>query len=178
MKRFIASLIAGLMILVPSSALAEEDLEARIEALEERVAALEALIGTVPEQEEMDPGLAGIGINEDEGYLTFKRFEIVPTYDDGEAVMLYFDFFNNSGETASAIDAFSVQVFQHGREQNYAIVDSNDAYSDRGVEFRSGADPVEVAFALEIQDRSDIIVSLTPYYPFGGTTEEFTLSLE
>lgn len=186
MKRIIASLIVGIMIIAPSSALAEEDLEARVTALEERVAALEAQIGAppegvsaVPEQEKIDPGTVETGMINNGSSLTFKRFELAKDYNDEDIVILYFDFFNGSGETTSASYEFEVKVFQNGREQEEAFITEIEAGQERYTEFRSGADPVEVAYASHIQDLSDIIVNISdPFFSNEDDFVEFMLSLE
>lgn len=185
MKRLAVLSMVCLLAGVPITVMASEDLEARVAALEERVAALEAQIGAAPkgvsaapEQETVDPGTVETGIVSNGCSLTFKRYEVAQDYSDEDVVILYFDFFNGSGKTTSAGDEFSVKVFQNGREQDMAIVTGNDAVGDHSVEFRSGADPVEVGFARELQDMSDIIVSLSPLFSWDEDPVEFTLSLE
>lgn len=185
MKRLAVLSMVCLLAGVPITVMASEDLEARVAALEERVAALEAQIGAapkgvsaVPEQETVDPGTVETGIIDDGCSLAFKRAETVQDSNGEYIVILYFDFFNGSGDTTTAELKFSVKVFQNGREQDYAFVTGNQAIRDSSVEFRSGADPVEVAFARKVQDMSDIIVCLEPFISWGQNTVEFTLSLE
>lgn len=185
MKRIIASLIAGIMIIAPSSALAEEDLEARVTALEERVAALEAQIGAPPEgvsavQEKEPESLEDVetGMVVNGSSLSFKRVEVVKAEDGKDAVILYFDYQNESGKTSSAGNDFYVQIFQNGREMDSASVYDNQAIHDNYTEFRSGAGAFEIAVAREIQDMSDIIVNISSFTDWDVEDVEFTVSLE
>ena len=185
MKRIVVLSVVGLLAITPITAMASEDLEARVSALEEKVAALEAQIGAAPKgvssvsgQETVDPGTVETGIIEDGCSLTFKRHEIAQNYSGEDIVILYFDFFNGSGKTTSANYEFVVKVFQDGREQDETIAFDTEVPNERYREFRSGADAVEVAYASELQDMSDIIVCLEPSISWGQNTVEFTLSLE
>lgn len=180
MKKLI--ILITIMAFMPMTVHAE-DLETRVQALEERVAALEAQLNTapsdVPEQEKVDPGTVETGMVENGCSLTFKRFEVSKDYSDNDIVILYFDFFNGSGETKSAEYAFEVKVFQNGREQPECIAFDSDAGKERYTEFRSGAGPVEVAYASKIQDTSDIIVNISnPFISNGDDFVEFALSLK
>lgn len=174
--KFLVSLMVGMLMISPISAQADDtDLEARIAALEERVAALEAQVNTAPE----DSGTGETEMVENGRSLTFKRFEISKDYSGDDIVILYFDFFNGSDRTTSADHSFEVKVFQNDREQPESIAFDCDAGDERYTEFRSGADPVEVAYASSIQDMSDIIVNVSnPFISNGDDFVEFTLSLE
>lgn len=185
--KILVSLMAGMLMLSPIIAHADDsDLEARIAALEERVAVLEAQINAspegvsaVPEQKEVNPGTVETGMVDDGCSLTFKRFEVSENYSGESIVILYFDFFNGSGRTTSADYKFEVKVFQNDREQSETISFDNEAGRERYTEFRSGADPVEVAYASNIQDMSDIIVNISnPFISNEDDFVEFTLSLE
>ena len=175
-NKLIIGFLVGLMAIAPVTAYAaDSDLEARIAALEERVTALEALIGSTPEESGTDETeMVKNGCS-----LTFKRFEISKDYSGDDIVILYFDFFNDSGRTTSADYSFEVKVFQNDKEQSESISFDNEAGDERYTEFRSGADPVEVAYASNIQDMSDIIVNISnPFIGSGDDFVEFTLSLE
>jgi len=185
--KILVSLMVGMLILSPITAYSNDtDLETRVQALEERVAALEAQINVspegvsaVPEQKEVDPGTVETGMVDDGCSLAFKRFEVSEDYSGDSIVILYFDFFNGSGRTTSADYKFEVKVFQNDREQSESIAFDNEAGKERYTEFRSGADPVEVAYASNIQDMSDIIVNISnPFISNGDDFVEFTLSLE
>lgn len=183
MKKLIA--LIAIMTLMPMTVHAD-NLEARVQALEERVAALEAQlnatpesVSAVPEQKEVDPGTVETGMVDDGCSLTFNRFEVSENYSGENIVILYFDFFNGSGRTTSADYKFEVKVFQNDREQPECIAFDSDAGKERYTEFRSGADPVEVAYASEIQDMSDIIVNISnPFISNGDDFVEFALSIE
>ena len=184
LKRILACAVAAAMLCMPVSAAETEDLLKRIEDLEARVSALEAQSGTTPEgvsaapeQEagELEPvetGMTAAGCT-----LEFKRWEFGKSDDGKDVVIMYFDFTNESGENKSAGNAFYVKIFQHDREMETAYLDDNQAYSDKYVEFRSGAAPVEVAFASEIGDTSDIIVNISSFIDWNAEDVEFALSL-
>lgn len=186
MKKLIALTITGLMLLSPFSALADDDLEARVAALEDRVAALEAqLSGSAPEgvaaapdQEPVEVGTVGTGIVAGGCSLEYVDYEVTKSYDDHDCVVLYFDFTNGSGETTSANMAFYMEVFQNGKEQEFAVVSNNQAYDDRDTDLRSGAEPLRIAFASEIEDMSDIIVNLSSSLDWNAEDIEFSLSLQ
>lgn len=183
MKRFIALALAGVLTIAPMTTPAEEaDLQKQIDALTARVEALEAQIGIksedVSEQTEMDTVTGETEITKHGCTLKFKRYEVSQNYSGEDIVILYFDFFNDSGKTKSADHEFVVKVFQNGREQYETISFDNDAGHDRYTEIRSGTDAIEVAYASELQDMSDIIVNLSPFIGSSDEFVEFTLSLE
>lgn len=185
MKEFITLTITGILLLSPFSAFADDDLEARVAALEDRVAALEAqLAGSAPEgvaaapdQEVADVGDVETGIVADGCSLEYAGFEVTKSYDDCDCVVIYFDFTNGSGETKNAMSTFHMDVFQHGKEQDFAIVSENEAMDDNDTDLRSGADPLRVAFGAKLEDMSDIIVSV---HPMSRSVDEveWSLSLE
>ena len=185
MKNLIAISLIGVLALTPLTAFADESsLEERIAALEERVSNLEAQLNTpegasaVHKQEEIAPETVETGMVEAGCSLTFKRFELSKDYSGKDIVILYFDFFNDSGSTKSADHAFEVKVFQNDREQPESFSFDSDAGTERYTELRSGADPVEVAYASTIQDMSDIIVNISnPFISGGDNFIEFSLSL-
>lgn len=177
---------AVLAVAITTTAFAgDADLEARITALEERVAALEAQIGAppegvsaVPEQETVPPADVETGIVTADGCsLEYKDFAVTKSYDGYDCVALYFDFFNGSGESTSAMLKFYMTVYQNGKEQPFAAISKDQAFDDRDTKLRSGADPLRVCFASMLEDDSDIIVNLK-------TTDrsvdevEFTLSIK
>jgi len=63
-------------------------------------------------------GLAGCGASEPkepDHTLTFKEGKMV-TMNDTDYVGIFFDYTNNSGETAIPCDAINVKAFQNGKE--------------------------------------------------------------
>ena len=187
MKKLIALSLAGLLTCIPFSTLADDtDLEARVDALEERVAALEAqLAGSPPEgvtaapdQEVTDVGNVETGLVSNNCSLEYTGFEVAKTYDDHDCVVLYFDFMNGSGETTTASREYTVTVFQNGKEQDFGIVSDNEPNHDWQTEIRSGSDPLMVAYASEIQDMSDIIVRIKSGTDYSIEPVEFTVPLE
>jgi len=185
MKKLVVLSFVGFLAVTPITAMANEDLEARIAALEERVSALEAQASVVPdgvsavqdsepaELEDVETGMVAGGCS-----LSFKRAEVAKDNSGNDAVIMYFDFTNESGDNKSAGDAFYVKIFQHDREMSYASVYDNPAVDDKYTEFRSGADPVEVGFASEIADTSDIIINISSMEDWEAEDVEFTVSLE
>lgn len=184
-RKLVAALLLGSIMMAMSVKADEAELLARIEALEARVSALEAKAGIAPEgtaatqeqetvqQEDVETGMVVNNCS-----LAFKRAELGKTYDNKDAVILYFDFTNGSGETTSAGYEFFVKVYQNNREQETATIMDNQAFNDRFVEFRSGADTVEVAFASLISDKSDIIVNISSMSDWDMEDVEFSVSLE
>lgn len=164
-----AFVVAAAFLALSAPAFAEDsDLLARIEALEERVAVLEASIGSapeevsaVPDQEVVQPASVGTGIVTEGGCsLEYKDFAVTQSYDGHDCVAVYFDFFNGSGETTSAMLEFYMTVFQNGKEQPFAVLSGDQAYDDRDTSLRSGADTMRVCFASMLEDDSDIIINL------------------
>ena len=159
--------VASLCMAVPAAA-EDADLLARVEALEERVASLEAQLSSTPsgvsaapEQEVVPPGDVETGIVTEGGCsLEYRDFAVTQSYDGKDCVALYFDFFNGSGETTSALYEFHMTVYQNGREQPFAVLSGDQAYDDRDTTLRSGADAIRVCFASMLEDDSDIIVNL------------------
>lgn len=186
MKKLIALVVTGIMLLSPFTAFADDDLEARVAALEEKVADLEAqLAGSVPEgvtaapvQEVADVGEVETGIVSNNCSLEYVDFEVSKTYDDFDCVIVYFDFINGSGETSQAADEFRVDVFQNGVEQEFGTVSDNQADKDWYTKVRSGSDALRVAYTSKIGDMSDIIVSLRSSSDYNMDPVEFTLALE
>lgn len=188
MRKVVALLITGIMLLTSFTAFADDDLEARVAALEEKVAALEAqLTGSVPEgvsaapvQEVADVGEVETGMVANGCSLEYVEYEIGKTYDDQDCVILYFDFINGSGETSYARREFNITVFQHDKEQGYATLSfgTNQADTDVNTELRSGAAPLRVAFTSLIGDTSDIIVRIESNRDYDVEPIEFSLSLE
>lgn len=190
-KKIVALLIAASMACAPAAVHAAEDTDARIAALEERVAALEELVSmltgpgvsTAPQKEAGEPtpiGESGVGIQANGCTLTYTGFELGKSYDDHDAVIVNFDFTNNSGESTCAFYEFYMKVFQHDREVEFATISSgvSQGFDDRDTEIRSGAEPIAVAFASKIDDTSDIIVRLESSRDWSAEPVEFTISLE
>ena len=190
-KKIVALLIAVSMACAPAAVHAAEDTDARIAALEERVAALEELVSMLtgpgvsaaPQEEAGEPapiGENGIGLTANGCTLTYTGFELGKSYDDHDAVIVNFEFTNNSGTNTSALYEYYMKVFQHGREVEFATISSgvSQAYDDRDTEIRSGSEPIAVAFASKIDDTSDIIVNLSSSRDWDVEPIEFTISLE
>lgn len=184
MKKLALLLTASLAFAAPVFG-ADADLEARIAALEERVAVLEAQIGGVPDgvskapdQEVVPAGDVETGIVTAGGCsLEYKDFALTQSYDGHDCVAIYFDFFNGSGETTSAMYEFYMTVYQNGKEQPFAVLSGDQAYDDRDTTVRSGTDPMRVCFASMLEDDSDIIVNLKAADRSVGEIE-FALSLK
>ena len=185
MKKSAALLLAGAMVLSPVSVLANDDLEARVVALEERVAVLESQLGLsgsdVPADDgDVDLEERGDLVFESDGCsLWYRDFEIVKDYQGGDAIVLYFDFANSSDRNRSAMMTFNVQVFQNGKETGLAVVaQSIPEYNDSVAQVMPGADPVRVAFISKLEDLSDVIVRISPLVSLGGDYIEIPLSLQ
>ncbi|MBR2999558.1 MAG: DUF5067 domain-containing protein [Oscillospiraceae bacterium] len=184
MRKLALLMAASLALAVPVFG-SDTDLESRIAALEERVAALEAQIGgapdgvsKAPDQEAIDPGTVETGMVSEGCSLSYKRAELGKTYNGEDCVILYFDYVNGSGETSAAGFDFYVKVFQNNREQDSATVSDNPAIKEKNTEYRSGAGPIEVAYASMITDTSDIIVNISSMKDFFAEDVEFSVSLE
>lgn len=183
-KLIIMAMTASLAMSVPVFA-EDADLASRMEALEERVSALEAQLGAppdgvskVPAQEVVPPADVETGIITEGGCsLEYKDFALTQSYDGHDCVALYFDFFNGSGETTSAFLEFHMTVYQNGREQPFAVLSGDDAFDERDTTLRSGADPLRVCFASMLEDDSDIIVNLKAS-DYSVDEVEFSLSLK
>lgn len=186
MRKVVALLITGIMLLTSFTAFADDDLEARVAALEEKVAALEAqLAGSVPEgvtaapvQEVADVGEVETGLVSNNCSLEYTDFEVTKTYDDIDCVVLYFDFINGSGETTTASREYNVTVFQNGKEREHGVVSGNEPGHDWFTEMRSGSASLKVAYVGEIQDMSDVIVRIQSGTDYSIEPIEFTLALE
>ena len=174
-NKLLSALLIGILVMAPMPAYAEDtDLEARVAALEERVAALEAqLSGSASQEEEAETSeysLTAAGAT-----LTYKRCEVGKDMWDNDAVILYFDFTNNSEETGAAGNFFILKAYQHDIEIDLT------AFMPDGVtwhtELRPGAAPAEVGFAFKISDTSDIILQMKSFKDHSIDPIEFPISL-
>lgn len=184
-RKIVTVLMLAALAITPVTARAEDDLEARISALEERVAALEAqLAGSVPEgvsgvPEQTAgevPSLADIntGMVSSGSSLQYKRCEVGQDLFGADCVILYFEYINESGETAATSDDFYLKAYQHDIEIDSVVLEGTDWYT----ELRSGAAPIEVTYGFEISDTSDVIVNMSSADDYSMEPIEFTVSLE
>lgn len=184
----LAMLSLACMLAFPMTVHAEDAdriaaLEEAVAALEQRVAALEggaapAGVSATPAQEAVTPAAVETGIEYNGCSAEFVDHEVSVSYDDGSpCVILYFDYFNGSGETKHFSNSFSIQVFQHGKEMKWTIGKDNQECLESSTDLRSGADPLRVASAYKIEDQSEIIVSIKGHGS-GDAPLEFTVSLE
>ena len=185
MKKLKLALLAATLSMSMTAFGEGADLIERIESLEQRVAALEAKgnetpdgVSEVPAQEVIDIADVETGISVDGCSLEYEKCEVVKDYQDNDCALVYFNFTNGSGETAAAGYKFSVTVYQHNKEVESAIVSGHQAASDIATKLRSGAAPLEVAFARKLEDLSDIIISISAIGHYDLDPVEFTVSLE
>lgn len=176
MKKLIALTLAGMMVMTPFTAFAEDaNLEARVAALEEKVAALEAqLSGSAPEGVAAAPDAPAVdGIEYDGCRLEYVDNKIID-----DCVMLYFDFFNDSDEIRHSTNSFEVSAFQNGVELE-DIGLSDDAYYDQRTDLQPGGGPLRVGFAFKIDGHSDIDVRILGFSDIlQEHPAEFTVTLE
>ena len=184
----LAMLSLACMLAFPMTVHAEDAdriaaLEEKVAALEQRVAALEggtpAGVSEAPAQEVFEPaGTVETGLQYDGMSMEYTDFEITTDQSDVPCVILYFDYYNGSGETKHFTNSFDVTAFQHGKEMKHAYPSSNQAWLDTATDLRSGADTLRVGVSFAITDQSEIIVNISGFAGKGGDPVEFTLALE
>lgn len=184
----LAMLSLACMLAFPMTVHAEDAdriaaLEEKVAALEQRVAALEgttpAGVSEAPAQESFElTGTVETGMQYDGFSMEYVDFEITTDQSDVPCVILYFDYFNGSGETKHFSNSFDVTAFQHGKEMEPAYPSSNQAWQDTTTDLRSGADPLRVGVSFAITDQTEIIVSIEGFAGRGDGPVEFTLALE
>lgn len=103
MKRKICALLAVLMMLVCGS------------------------VGVAAEQPEVD---GDIIFNVGEQVFEFLRYDISTDYQGNLAIILSFDYTNNSKEPNMAAYDFHVQVFQHGIEKDSCVIDYDSQWGE------------------------------------------------
>jgi hypothetical protein len=163
-----------MMALSPITVLADDtELEARVVALEERVASLEAQLNIQEvaemESEEATEKAFDLYFEDEDCILSYDGYETVHDTQGKPAIITYFYFTNNSDETKTAMAAFSVKVFQHGKEMSPAYISQHiQEESDSFAQVMPGADPIRVAFVSKLDDMSDVIVRVGPLFDFGG----------
>ena len=98
---------------------------------------------------------------EPEHTLTFKEGRLV-TINDTEYVGIFFDYTNNSGETALPCEAINVKAFQNGTELNVVVYTGNkiDGAIQCDASVQTGM-TAEVIWAFEPQDHSTVSVECT-----------------
>lgn len=184
----LAMLSLACMLAFPMTVRAEDAdriaaLEEKVAALEQRVAALEggtpAGVSEAPAQEVVAPPAdVETGLEYDGCTLEYVGCEVTTDRYDKPCVVLYFDYFNGSGETRSYYGSYTVKAFQYGKQMDLTGVSDNEAFDNLHTELRSGADTLRVANCFSIDDTSEIIVSLKGIYDFDNDPVEFTVSLE
>lgn len=175
MKKLVALSLAGLLACTPVTVFADDaDLEARVTALEEKVAALEAqLSGSAAGSAASDDAIEYDGCT-----LEYKDYTIDTDYEGDDAIILYFDFFNGSEDTTSFYSSFDVSMFQNGKEAAITDFPDDPASHDRITDLQPDAGPIQIATCFKLTDHSDVIVSMKPLFDFDYEPVEFTLSLE
>jgi hypothetical protein len=192
MKRLVAMVLAGMMVLSPIAVYADDaDLEARVAALEERVAALEAqLSGQETTENQQDtgadttdaiqtvPAQSDTFIEYEGCSLQYVDYEIVQDRQGNNVLVTYFDFSNNSEKTKSAVWSFSVKVFQHGKETGTAYLSGIQEHTDCTAEIMPGSGPLRVAYLDKLDDMSDAIVRVSPLISLGDNYIDINLSFQ
>ena len=104
--------------------------------------------------EEADP-TAPIKVECDEGVLEYLSYEMTSDYEGNPAILIHFNYTNNSDQSAMAQSYFYPQVFQNGVECDMAmLLDSPEAYSNLSKEIQPGT-TLEVAFPYALQDTTN-----------------------
>lgn len=171
MKKGIVALLLSVCILTPvyaednSERIAE--IESRIEELNQELADLNAELKTLKN----DGGFT----YEAEGHsYTYLKHEV--TEHNGEDyVVFYFDYTNNSGETAYCDSVVSTEVFQDGVQLTGYSWIGNEAMENKMKKVQSGAS-LEIAQGYKLTSKNDITFYIGNRYDFNP--EEYTFSLE
>lgn len=104
--------------------------------------------------EEADP-TAPIKVECDEGVLEYLSYEMTSDYEGNPAILIHFNYTNNSDQSAIAQSYFYPQVFQNGVECDMAmLLDAPEAYSNLSKEIQPGT-TLEVAFPYVLQDTTN-----------------------
>lgn len=107
-----------------------------------------------PVEEEADP-TAPVKVECDEGMLEYLSYEMISDYEGNPAILIHFNYTNNSDQSAMAQSYFYPQLFQNGVECEMAILsDSPEAYSNLIKEIQPGT-TLEVGFPYTLQDTTN-----------------------
>ena len=148
MKRLFALLMAALMLL-----------------------SLAACGGTPDKTDAKDGGDAvDMTHQENEGdlgdyHIKFTGFELAKDYEDNDALLVHYDFTNNSEETTSAGVALILKAFQNGVQLETAIVTDVEGVDNTLKEIRPGAS-IDVTEAFELTDTTTVELELTELISF------------
>ena len=182
-KRLISLLTVCIIAAFPAAALAgEPDLESRLSALEARVAALEAIIGSDPSagapaaETESLQELPDISLDDGEHSIKYAGSELSKDYEGNDVVVVYFDYINGSADTSCAGFDFLIKAFQNKRQLEGTAMDDNQPCDDYYNEFQSGADTIRVGNAFLISDTSDVTVNIVSLMNPTADPVEFTVS--
>lgn len=104
------------------------------------------------EQQEVN---GDISIVSSDKILNYDHYEL-QTDDDGKpAIVIYFEFTNNTDEAKSASSSYWFDVFQNGIERDSTTIPNNDSFSDglhyHVTDIKNGA-TVNTCFACELDD--------------------------
>ncbi len=104
------------------------------------------------EQQEVN---GDISIVSSDKILNYDHYEL-QTDDDGKpAIVIYFEFTNNTDEAKSASSSYWFDVFQNGIERDSTTIPNNDSFSDglhyHVTDIKNGA-TVNTCFARELDD--------------------------
>lgn len=195
MKRLVAMVLAGMMVLSPITVYADDaDLEARVAALEERVAALEAQLSapetetTAPEtettaEETEAPDSNDIDFDnmyriDSNGCTMYYEKSAIDADPYGEPCFYAYGYFvNNSSSRQTASTAFRFDAYQDGVELKEMFYSLNEAYKNHSTFILPGADPLYVAFGFELRNTvSDVILTINPMFSL-SKEDAFSMTL-
>ena len=111
----------------------------------------------------------------------FKGYEISEDYEGNPALLLFFDYTNNSSNASSASSDFYIQVFQDGISQNIAFLpyqsEFSTEYNNSMTDIRDGAS-LSTCSCFSIQNTtSPVDIEIKEFVNFSDELQSFTIDL-
>lgn len=136
----------------------------------------EAETETAPQTEEAEGSETSCTFN---GFTFEYLSNELITKDDGEYVILYFNYTNNSGQTSTPYYSLGVAAFQNGiRLQSYMFLHSeNEALDLAYTEIQDGT-TVEIGIPFQVKDHSDVSIEIGPMMRTEDQVFKLTVPIE
>lgn len=107
--------------------------------------------------------------------LKYLKYDVITDSNDREALVVYFDFANNSEDNTAFAYNYNVTCFQNGKELDYPLVSFDiDEYNNIARELQTGTN-ITVARIYILEDKSNVDLEVTP---LGDDKKLIKLTLE
>ena len=185
-KRLLSVLLASALIgaAIPASAadidsMTLEELKEAYKELETKYNALLEESGAAETETELGSVETDFEYSAD-GY-TYKYLKNqVETIDGTDYVYVFFEYTNDSGQSAMPYYSLAVQAYQNGVELNSgSVYDTGIPEADNTMKSVQNGTTIEVAFPFELADKSQVSIEVRPMVIIGDMEiGEYTFDLE